>query len=177
MVPPRRALAWVERAFRTEWAAPKGAADQAGFPSFRSRVYRARRGLDGRQGRHPVISLRRRLAGSLLKLLLCTGLLTGAALLADDTMKKDDTMKSDSMKSAKMMTAKGTITKMDKDGKMMMMKNAKGKEMTMYWDDSTKVTGDMKEGSMATVHYMMSGGKMMAHDVMMHSDMKSDMKK
>jgi len=108
-----------------------------------------------------------------LAFLLCTG----AALLADDTMKKDDTMKSDSMKSAKMMTAKGTITKMDKDGKMMTMKNAKGKEMTMYWDDSTKVTGDMAEGSMATVHYMMHDGKMMAHDVKMHGEMKSDMKK
>jgi hypothetical protein len=30
---------------------------------------------------------------------------------------------------------------------------------------------------MATVHYMMSGGKMMAHQVMMQSDMKSEMKK
>jgi hypothetical protein len=109
-----------------------------------------------------------------LALLLCTG----AVLLADDTMKKDDTMKSGgAMQPAKMMTAKGTITKMDKDGKSMTVKNAKGKEMTMYWDDSTKVTGDMKEGSMATVHYMMSGGKMMAHQVMMQSDMKSEMKK
>jgi hypothetical protein len=108
-----------------------------------------------------------------LALLFCTG----AVLLADDTMKKDDTMKSGSaMQPAKMMTAKGTITKMDKGGKTMTVKNAKGKEMTMYWDDSTKVTGDMKEGSMATVHYMMSGGKMMAHQVMMHGEMKSDMK-
>ena len=68
------------------------------------------------------------------------------------------------MKSAKMMTAKGTVMKMDKDAKMMTMKSSKGKEMTMYWDDSTKVMGDMKEGSMATVHYMMHDGKMMAHD-------------
>jgi hypothetical protein len=109
-----------------------------------------------------------------LALLLCTG----AVLLADDTMKKDDTMKSgNAMQPAKMMTAKGTITKMDKDGKMMTVKNAKGKEMTMYWDDSTRMTGDVKEGSMATVHYMMSGGRMMAHQVVMHGDMKSDMKK
>ena len=66
------------------------------------------------------------------------------------------------MKSEKKMTAKGTVTKLDKDGKMMMMKDKAGKEMTMYWDDSTKVTGDMKEGDMATVHYMMNGDKMMA---------------
>ena len=111
-----------------------------------------------------------------LTLILSFSLCTGAVLFADDTMKKDDSMKSDGMKSAKMMTAKGTIMKMDKDSKMMTMKNAQGKEMTMYWDDATKVTGDMKEGSMATVHYMMHDGKMMAHDVKMSSDMKSDKK-
>jgi hypothetical protein len=36
--------------------------------------------------------------------------------------------------------------------------------------------GDMKEGSMATVHYMMHDGKMMAHEVKMPGDMKSDKK-
>jgi len=111
-----------------------------------------------------------------LSLCLALSICTGAVVFADDTMKKDDSMKSDSMKSTKMMTAKGTIMKMDKDSKMMTMKNAKGKEMTMYWDDSTKMMGDMKEGSMATVHYMMHDGKMMAHDVKMSSDMKGDKK-
>ena len=110
-----------------------------------------------------------------LTLVLSLSLCTGAVLFADE-MKKDDSMKSGSMKSEKMMTAKGTIMKMDKDAKMMTMKNAKGKEMTMYWDDSTKVEGDMMEGSMAVVHYMMHDGKMMAHDVKMSSDMKSDKK-
>ena len=108
-----------------------------------------------------------------LAFLLCTG----AALFADDAMKKDDAMKSGSMKSEKTMTAHGTITRMDKDGKMMTMKDAHGKEMTMYWDDSTKVMGDMKEGEMATVHYAMHEGKMMAHTVNMKGAMKSDMKK
>ena len=113
----------------------------------------------------------------ILSLAIALALCTGAALFADDAMKKDDAMKSGSMKSEKMMTARGTITKMDKDGKMMTMKNAKGKEMTMYWDDSTKVTGDMAEGAMATVHYQMHDGKMMAHSVMMKGAMKDDMKK
>lgn len=111
-----------------------------------------------------------------LAFLLCTG----AALFADDAMKKDDTMKSDAPKAEKMMTARGTVTKMDKDGKMMTMKNAKGKEMTIYWDDATKVTGEMKEGDMATVHYMMHDGKMMAHSVMMgmmKAGKKTEMKK
>jgi hypothetical protein len=113
---------------------------------------------------------------------LCTGALTFGqdAMKKDDSMKsndmKSDSMKSGSMKHMKMMSAKGTVTKMDKDGKMMMMKNSKGKEMTMYWDDSTKVTGDMMEGSKAQVHYMMRDGKMMVHDVTMTSDMKDHKK-
>ena len=111
-----------------------------------------------------------------LTLVLSLTLCTGAVLFADESMKKDDSMKSGSMKSEKMMTANGKIMKMDKDAKMMTMKSAKGKEMTMYWDDSTKVEGDMMEGSMATVHYMMHDGKMMAHDVKMSGGMKSDKK-
>ena len=116
-----------------------------------------------------------------LTLFLSAMVCTGAVLFADE-MKKDDamksgSMKSDSMKSGKMMTARGTIMKMDKDAKMMTMKSSKGKEMTMYWDDSTKVVGDMKEGSMTMVHYMMHDGKMMMHDMkMMSGDMKSDKK-
>ena len=49
-------------------------------------------------------------------------------------------------------TMEGTITKVDSAGKMMMVKDAAGKEMTIYWNDSTKVAGDeMKEG--AKVHW------------------------
>lgn len=94
-----------------------------------------------------------------LAALLCTGV-----VVAQETMKKDDHMKM----SGKMMTAKGMVTKMDESGMMMMMKDSHGKEMEMHWDASTKMMGgDMKEGSKATVHYMMMDGKMMAHSVKM----------
>lgn len=46
----------------------------------------------------------------------------------------------------------GKITKVDMAGKMLMVKDAAGKEATLYWNDATKVEGgDLKEG--ATVHY------------------------
>ena len=102
-----------------------------------------------------------------LAAVLCTGFVA-----AQDAMKKDDHMKSDSMKMGKMMTAKGMVTRVDQSGKMMMMKDSKGKEMTMNWDDTTKVMGDMKEGSRATVKYMMMDGKMMAHEVKMSGGKK-----
>jgi hypothetical protein len=110
----------------------------------------------------------------LLTLALSTVLCTAAVVAAQDSMKKDDMKKDSGMKSEKTMMATGTVTKIDKDGKMMMMKDKAGKEMMMYWDDTTKVKGEMMEGHMATVHYMMNGDKMMAHSVSMHAGMKHD---
>ena len=55
------------------------------------------------------------------------------------------------------------IVKVDTAGKMMTVKDSAGKESTIYWNDSTKVSGEeLKEG--ATVHYKASekDGKMWA---------------
>lgn len=113
----------------------------------------------------------KRLGILVLPALLCTA----AFAWAGDSMKKDDSMQHDSMKSGKMMTCKGTIVKMDKDAKMMTMKEAGGKSSTCYWDDSTKVTGEMKEGAMATVHCEMHGDKMMAREIHMMGEKKGKM--
>ena len=43
-----------------------------------------------------------------------------------------------------------TISKLDMAGKSMVVKTADGKEMTIYWNDATKVQGTLKEGE--TVH-------------------------
>ena len=60
----------------------------------------------------------------------------------------------------------GTITKMDMAGKMMMVKDAAGKEMAVYWNDTTKVSGDeMKEGAMVHWAGMEKDGKMWATKV------------
>lgn len=111
----------------------------------------------------------KRLAALTIAAVLCTGLVAWA----QDSMKSDDSMKKDSgMKSSKMMACRGTITKMDKDAKMMTMKDSKGKEETCYWDDSTKVKGEMKEGAMASVKCEMKDGKMMAKQVTMMGEKK-----
>jgi hypothetical protein len=60
-------------------------------------------------------------------------------------------------------TMEGTITKMDMAGKMMMVKNAAGKETSVYWNDTTKVAGDeMKEGALVHWKGMEKDGKMWA---------------
>jgi hypothetical protein len=43
-----------------------------------------------------------------------------------------------------------TITKVDMAGKSMVVKTADGKDMTIYWNDATKVQGTLKEGE--TIH-------------------------
>ncbi len=46
----------------------------------------------------------------------------------------------------------GKITKVDKASRTMAVKDAAGRESTLYWNDATKVEGGaLKEG--ATVHY------------------------
>jgi Cu/Ag efflux protein CusF len=45
----------------------------------------------------------------------------------------------------------GTITKVDMAGKSMVVKTADGKDVTVYWNDTTKLQGTPKEGE--TVHF------------------------
>jgi Cu/Ag efflux protein CusF len=55
-----------------------------------------------------------------------------------------------------------TITKVDMASKSMVVKTTDGKEMTIYWNDATKVQGTPKEGE--TVHFRAADqdGKSMA---------------
>ena len=43
-----------------------------------------------------------------------------------------------------------TISKLDSANKSMVVKTSDGKEMTIYWNDETKVQGTLKEGE--TIH-------------------------
>jgi hypothetical protein len=47
-----------------------------------------------------------------------------------------------------------TITKVDMAAKSMVVKTVDGKDMTIYWNDDTKLTGTPKEGE--TVHFKSS---------------------
>jgi hypothetical protein len=48
----------------------------------------------------------------------------------------------------------GTITKVDMTAKSMMVKTTDGKDVTVYWNDATKLQGTPKEGE--TVHFKTS---------------------
>jgi hypothetical protein len=52
-----------------------------------------------------------------------------------------------------------TITKVDMAGKSMVVKTADGKDMTIYWNDATKVQGTPKEGEIVHVKTTEKDGK------------------
>ena len=63
-------------------------------------------------------------------------------------------------------TMKGTVASVDQSGKSFVIKDdATGKEVTVYWDSSTKVSGDLKPGSMVSIQTTDQGGKMMATSI------------
>lgn len=69
-----------------------------------------------------------------------------------------------------------TITKLDMAGKSMVVKTADGKDMTIYWNEETKVQGTLKEGETVHVKTADKDGKTWATYVhvgkMMHKDTK-----
>ena len=63
-------------------------------------------------------------------------------------------------------TIKGSVVSVDQSGKSFVIKDdATGKETTVYWDSSTKMSGDLKQGSMVSIQTTDQGGKMMATSI------------
>jgi hypothetical protein len=90
-----------------------------------------------------------------LALCLVLGFSVASVAFAQDAAQKTDKM------SAKMMT--GTVTKVDSASKSMTVKDDSGKETTVYWDDSTKVSGGSPtEGATVTFATMDKDGKTVA---------------
>jgi hypothetical protein len=58
-----------------------------------------------------------------------------------------------------------TITKLDNANKSMVVKTADGKEMTIYWNEATKMKGDLKEGETIHVRTSEKDGKIWATSV------------
>ena len=93
-----------------------------------------------------------------LALCLVLGFSVASAVLAQDASQSQ---KSDQHMSGKMMS--GTVTKVDSASKMMTVKDDSGKETTVYWDDSTKVSGGSPtEGATVTFATMDKDGKTVA---------------
>lgn len=99
------------------------------------------------------------------------GLKEGSEVVARCTEKGADKTADDLGKVGKdgMKVTKGTITKIDKDTKTMVVKSADGTEKTFeYTDDAAKDLGKAtgkgtEKGAKVTVYYTEEGGKKVAH--------------
>jgi len=113
----------------------------------------------------------------LLSAAIAAGLaLSTAAIAQDSSQQKPNEMKpvqSQSQQAAPS-TIRGTISSVDNSGKSFVVKDdSTGKEVTVYWDSSTKVNGDLKVGNQVSLQTTDQGGRMMATSI----DAKASAKK
>jgi cold shock CspA family protein len=59
----------------------------------------------------------------------------------------------------------GTVTRVDNTAKMFVVKDDTGKEVNVYWDDSTRGATDLKEGASVSVQTNDQGGRNMATSI------------
>lgn len=63
-------------------------------------------------------------------------------------------------------TVTGVITRVDMTAKSMVVKDASGAEVTVYWNDATKVSGgDLREGSSVRIGTREQDGKTFATSI------------
>jgi len=103
--------------------------------------------------------------------------MVSAFALATAAMAQSSDRPSDSQSSQKSSASPsslhGTITSVDQSAKSFTVKDdATGKETTVYWDSSTKLSGDLKVGSMVMVQSSDSSGRKMATSVEVKSAQK-----
>jgi Domain of unknown function (DUF5666) len=111
-----------------------------------------------------------------MKRLLLSAALVSAFAFATAAMAQDrpsSDKPSDSQKSMQSASIHGTITSVDNSGKSFTVKDdSTGKETTVYWDSSTKLSGDLKVGSTVMVQSSQSSGKTMATSIEVKSAQK-----
>ncbi len=106
--------------------------------------------------------------------LLSVALVSAFALATTALAQDSSSTSSDPQKSSRSsMSLHGTITSVDNTNRSFVVKDdATGKETTVFWDSTTKLNGDLKVGSMATVQSSQSSGRTTATSVEVQSAKK-----
>ena len=109
----------------------------------------------------------------LLSLAMVSAFALATAAMAQDKPSSDRPSDSQSSQKASPASIHGTITSVDQSAKSFTVKDeATGKETTVYWDSSTKLSGDLKVGSMVMVQSTDSSGRKLATSVEVKSAQK-----
>jgi hypothetical protein len=102
----------------------------------------------------------------LLSAAIVAGLAVSAAAIAQDSPQKPDTMKPAQSQQAAPSSIRGTITSVDNTAKSFVVKDdTSGKDVTVFWDSSTKVNGDVKVGNAVTLQTTDQSGRTMATSI------------
>jgi opacity protein-like surface antigen len=102
----------------------------------------------------------------LLSAAIAAGLAVSAAAIAQDSPQKPDAMKPAQSQQAAPSSIRGTITSVDNTAKSFVVKDdTSGKDVTVYWDSSTKVNGDVKVGNAVTLQTTDQSGRTMATSI------------
>jgi Cu/Ag efflux protein CusF len=106
-----------------------------------------------------------RLKGGFMRKFLALSLVLGLALSA--VAVAQDASQSGQQKSqpAQAKSVSGTITQVDNNAKMFVVKDESGQLVTVYWNDATRVTGDLKEGATVSLQTTEQDGKTVATSV------------
>lgn len=95
-----------------------------------------------------------------LALSLVLGLALSAAAVAQDASQSGQQKSQPAAK-----TVSGTITQVDNNAKMFVVKDESGQLVTVYWNDATRVSGDLKEGAAVSLQTTEQDGKIVATSV------------
>ena len=80
---------------------------------------------------------------------------------------------SPSSQQGSMKSIRGTISSVDKSAKSFVVKDADGKEVTIFWTDATSLSGELNEGATVNLQTTQQDGKTVATAIQVSSSKKS----
>jgi len=72
-----------------------------------------------------------------------------------------------------MKSIRGTISSVDNNAKSMVVKDADGKEVTIFWTDTTRLSGELTQGAAVNLQTTEQDGKTVATSIQVSSSKKA----
>jgi Cu/Ag efflux protein CusF len=108
----------------------------------------------------------------ILALAMAVGFVASTTLAATQQASRQKTDEQSSP-SAQAKSIRGTVLTVDNSAKSMTVRNDSGKELTVFWNDTTRVEGgELKEGATVALETSLQNGKMFASSIQITSAKK-----
>ncbi|HEY1249664.1 MAG TPA: hypothetical protein VGH97_00655 [Thermoanaerobaculia bacterium] len=80
---------------------------------------------------------------------------------------------SPSSQQGSMKSIRGTVSSVDNTAKSLVVKDADGKEVTIFWTDATRLSGELSQGASVMLQTMEQDGKTVATSIQVSSSKKA----